>query len=81
MPGRKITATVTATNDGGIGHGDERRCGPCHRSCGSSAGALFLRSNSAAPAISGTPQVGDTLVVTNGTWSGDTPINFFGEVV
>jgi hypothetical protein len=32
--------------------------------------------NTAPPQISGTPQVGDTLDVRNGTWSGDAPMTF-----
>jgi hypothetical protein len=33
-------------------------------------------SNTVAPAISGTPQQGDQLTVSDGTWTGDTPMTF-----
>jgi hypothetical protein len=33
-------------------------------------------SNMAAPTISGTPQQGDTLTASQGTWSGDTPMSY-----
>ena len=73
--GQKITATVTATNDGGSATATSAAVGPVTAPAALPP-PLVPPSNSAAPAISGTPQVGDTLVVTNGTWTGDTPINF-----
>lgn len=38
--------------------------------------ALIAPSNTAAPVLSGTPEVGQTLSVTNGTWAGSPTINY-----
>ena len=42
----------------------------------SSASAAIAPSNTAFPALSGTPAVGSTLTASPGTWSGDAPITF-----
>src|SRR6266702_3293819 len=41
-----------------------------------SAAAQVAPSNTAPPAISGTPQVGSQFTSSNGTWSGTTPITY-----
>lgn len=38
--------------------------------------ALIAPSNTVAPVVSGTPEVGQTLSVTNGTWAGSPTINY-----
>lgn len=43
---------------------------------GAGGGGSVAPSNTALPTISGTPQQGDTLTVSNGSWSGDTPMSF-----
>jgi hypothetical protein len=43
---------------------------------GSAAPANYAPTNSAAPTIGGTPQVGQTLTASNGTWNSDTTPTF-----
>lgn len=59
--GAVITVTVTATNSEGSSS---------ETSAGTSAVAGLAPVNTAAPVISGTPKVGESLSVTTGTWTG-----------
>ena len=65
LEGVSITVTVTATNT--IGSTDD------------TAVAVVIASapvNTTAPSISGTPEVGQTLTASTGTWTGTAPITY-----
>ena len=61
--GDNISVEVTASNSGGSTQATSATVGPV-------TAAATAPVNSVAPVISGTPQVGDTLTASTGTWSG-----------
>lgn len=68
--GTSVTVTVTATNDGGSASATSSSVGPVQPV------PKVPPTNLSAPTISGTPQAGDTLTASPGTWNGDTPITY-----
>jgi Glycosyl hydrolases family 18 len=69
--GQTISVTVTATNSAGSASATSASVGPV-----TAAQQPVPPSNTQLPVISGTPQQGDTLTVSNGSWSGDAPITY-----
>lgn len=62
-----ITVEVTATNSAGSSTAESEQVGPV---------PAIPPANTVAPAITGTPTVGQVLTVTNGTWSGNPSPSF-----
>lgn len=60
--GALITVEVTATNSAGSATAESEQVGPV---------PAIPPANTVAPAITGTPTVGQVLTVTNGTWTGN----------
>ena len=67
--GQNVSVTVTATNDAGSATATSASVGPV-------TAAPQPPDNTGLPTITGTPQVGDTLTASDGSWSGDTPMSF-----
>jgi hypothetical protein len=67
--GSVVTARVTATNSVGNASATAAGLGPV-------SGAATAPSNSVLPVITGSPVVGQTLNISNGTWSGTAPITY-----
>lgn len=62
--GAEITITVTATNSAGAASETSAPVGPVEA-------ALSAPVNTSVPAVTGDPQVGETLSATNGVWTGN----------
>jgi hypothetical protein len=62
--GQNISCRVTGTNAAGTGTALTAAIGPIVE-------AVVAPANTVLPAITGTPQVGQTLTVSNGTWTGN----------
>lgn len=62
--GKAITLTVTATNEAGTASATSAATGAV-------VAALASPVNTAAPAVTGTPEVDSVLTTTNGTWTGN----------
>ncbi|HXO10578.1 MAG TPA: DUF4038 domain-containing protein, partial [Solirubrobacteraceae bacterium] len=73
--GQNITVTITASNDGGTSTAKSNSVGPV-AAAPAPPPAKVPPSNTSLPAITGTAQVGSTLMASSGTWSGDTPMSF-----
>jgi hypothetical protein len=69
--GHNVNVTVTATNSAGSAQATSASVGPVQ-----TVSQPVAPSNTSVPAISGTPQQGDTLTAATGSWSGDTPMTF-----
>ena len=65
--GHKIRALVTATNSGGSGQSTSNATNTV---------AVTAPGNTTAPAVTGTPTVGQTLTTTAGAWIGQGPITY-----
>ena len=70
--GQNISVTVTATNSAGSANATSASVGPVT----ATPPPPTPPSNTVAPAISGTPEQGDTLTATTGTWIGTAPITY-----
>jgi hypothetical protein len=64
--GQAITVTVTATNSAGSASATSSSVTP--------VSAVAPPANTAAPAVTGTAQVGETLSCSDGTWTGTAPV-------
>jgi hypothetical protein len=69
--GHRLRVRVTAANSEGSASATSNATGIVQ-----SADAAGPPRNTTAPSISGTPQVGQTLTASNGTWVGQQPITF-----
>ena len=67
--GKRFRVEVTGTNAGAAIKATSNVLGPVIT-------ALVAPSNTVSPVVSGTPEVGQTLSVTNGTWTGSPTINY-----
>jgi hypothetical protein len=67
--GKTIAVAVTATDSNGSSTAYSSTVGPV-------APTGDAPANTAAPQITGTPKVGQTLTVSTGTWTGSTPISY-----
>src|SRR4029077_13856943 len=67
-----IRAVVTASNSTGSASASSAQTAVVQ----TTAPAPVAPSNTAAPTVSGTAQVGQTLSATTGSWSGTSPISF-----
>ncbi|HEX8647230.1 MAG TPA: hypothetical protein VF715_10035, partial [Thermoleophilaceae bacterium] len=65
--GGTVRVVVTATNSAGNASATSNQ---------TSSVAAVAPANTALPTISGTPQHGQTLTATNGTWTGTTPLTY-----
>ena len=70
--GHTIRAVVTASNSTGSASASSAQTAVVQ----TTAPAPVAPSNTAAPTVSGTAQVGQTLSATTGSWSGTSPISF-----